>query len=82
VDWREFGDPDVLVTSGATTRAVITPDDTLHVNYCHSPPRWFYDLYHDRKDSLFGALSRPMIRYLRTRDMAVDPRVDHYFVNS
>ena len=82
VNWREFGDPDVLVTSGATTRAVITPDDTLHVNYCHSPPRWFYDLYHDRKGSPFGVLSRPMIRYLRTRDMAVDPRVDHYFVNS
>jgi glycosyltransferase involved in cell wall biosynthesis len=82
VDWREFGDPDVLITSGSTTRAVITPDDTLHVNYCHSPPRWFYDLYHDRKGSMFGALTRPMIRYLRTRDMAIDPRVDHYLVNS
>jgi len=23
-----------------------------------------------------------MIRYLRTRDMAIDPRVDHYLVNS
>lgn len=82
IDWREFGDPDVLVTSGATTRAVITPDDTLHVNYCHSPPRWFYDLYHDRKDSTTGVLARPLLRYLRTRDMVVDPRVDHYFVNS
>lgn len=82
VDWREFGDPDVLVTSGATTRAVITPDDTLHVNYCHSPPRWYYDLYHDRKDSLAGTIARPMVRYLRTRDMTVDPRVDHYFANS
>jgi glycosyltransferase involved in cell wall biosynthesis len=82
VDWRAFGDPDVLVTSGATTRAVITPDDTLHVNYCHSPPRWFYDLYHDRKDSLTGQLARPLVRHLRTRDMAIDPRVDHYLVNS
>jgi len=82
VDWRAFGDPDVLVTSGATTRAVITPDDTLHVNYCHSPPRWFYDLYHDRKDSLGGQLARPLVRYLRTRDMTIDPRVDHYLVNS
>lgn len=82
IDWREFGDPDVLVTSGATSRAVITPDDTLHVNYCHSPPRWFYDLYHDRKASLSGKLARPLIRHLRTRDQAVDPRVDHYFVNS
>ena len=82
VDWRELDDPDVLVTSGATTRAVITPDDTFHVNYCHSPPRWFYDLYHDRKGSLPGVLARPLIRHLRTRDMAIDPRVDHYFVNS
>jgi glycosyltransferase involved in cell wall biosynthesis len=82
VDWREFGDPGVLITSGATTRAVITPDDTPHINYCHSPPRWFYDLYHDRKNSKFGILARPIIRYLRMRDMAVDPRVDHYLVNS
>jgi len=82
VDWREYGHPDVLVTSGATTRAVITPDDTLHVNYCHSPPRWFYDLYHDRKDSLAGLVARPLVRYLRMRDVTVDPRVDHYFANS
>lgn len=82
VDWREFGNPDVLVTSGATTRAVITPDDTLHVNYCHSPPRWFYDLYHDRKGTLAGVLARPLVRYLRTRDATIDPRVDHYLVNS
>lgn len=82
VDWREYGHPDVLITSGATTRAVITPDNTLHVNYCHSPPRWFYDLYHDRKDSLAGVLARPLLRYLRVRDAALDPRVDHYFANS
>jgi glycosyltransferase involved in cell wall biosynthesis len=82
VDWRAYGNPDVLVTSGATTRAVITPDDTLHLNYCHSPPRWFYDLYHDRKDSLVGQLARPLVRYLRMRDATVDPRVDGYFANS
>jgi glycosyltransferase involved in cell wall biosynthesis len=82
VDWRTFGDPDVIITSGATARSVITPDDTLHLNYCHSPPRWYYDLYHDRKESVFGVVSRPLIRYLRTRDMAIDPRVDRYVVNS
>ncbi|MFD1588594.1 glycosyltransferase [Halorientalis brevis] len=82
VDWREFGRPDVLLTSGATTRAVITPDDTLHLNYCHSPARWFYDRYHDRKDSLVGQLARPLLRYLRMRDATVDARVDGYFANS
>jgi glycosyltransferase involved in cell wall biosynthesis len=82
VDWRKYGDPDVLVTSGATSRAVITPETTLHVNYCHSPPRWFYDLYHDRKGSLTGTLLRPLLRHLRTRDAAIDPRVDRYLANS
>jgi glycosyltransferase involved in cell wall biosynthesis len=82
VDWREFGSPDVVITSGTTTRAVITPDDMLHLNYCHSPPRWFYDLYHDRKNSLFGRLTRPVVRYLRMRDNTIDDRVDYYLANS
>jgi glycosyltransferase involved in cell wall biosynthesis len=82
VDWREYGNPDVLLTSGGTTRAVLTPDDTLHINYCHSPPRWFYDLYHDRKSSLAGVVGRPLVRYLRTRDAAIDRRVDCYLANS
>ncbi len=82
VDWRKYGSPDVLITSGATTRSVITPAETLHLNYCHSPPRWFYDLYHDRKDSTTGVLTRPLIRYLRMRDHTIDPRVDGYFANS
>ncbi|RJX47508.1 glycosyltransferase [Halonotius pteroides] len=82
VDWQSYGSPDVLITSGSTPRAVITPGNTIHINYCHSPPRWFYDLYHDRKDSFFGRLARPAIRYLRTRDSAIDNRVDHYLANS
>lgn len=82
VDWRSYDSPDIIITSGSTSRAVITPDTTLHLNYCHSPPRWFYDLYHDRKNSLSGRLARPVIRYLRTRDNAIDDRVDHYLANS
>jgi glycosyltransferase involved in cell wall biosynthesis len=82
VNWQQYGSPDVLITSGSTTRAVITPETTLHINYCHSPPRWLYDLYHRRKKALFGQVARPFIRYLRTRDSAIDNRVDHYFANS
>lgn len=82
VDWTDYGSPDVLVTSGSTTRAVITPDATLHVNYCHSPPRWLYDRYHDRTSRVPGLLARPLLRYLRLRDSAVDDRVDAYLANS
>ena len=78
VDWTDYGSPDVLVTSGSTTRAVITPDSTLHLNYCHSPPRWLYDLYHDRTDRLPGLLARPLLRYLRLRDSAVDDRLARF----
>jgi glycosyltransferase involved in cell wall biosynthesis len=85
VDWRAYGPPDLLVTSGATTRAVLTPDPTLHVNYCHSPPRWLYDRYHDRIAELpwpAALAARPALRYLRTRDAAVDDRVGAYLANS
>jgi glycosyltransferase involved in cell wall biosynthesis len=85
VDWRAYGPPDLLVTSGATTRAVLTPDPTLHVNYCHSPPRWLYDRYHDRVAGLpwpVALAARPALRYLRTRDAAVDDRVGAYLANS
>jgi len=82
VDWHQHGDPDILLSSGGTTRSVLTPGETLHVNYCHSPPRWLYDLYHERKGSLLGQLARPAIRYFRMRDQSVDSRVDAYFANS
>jgi glycosyltransferase involved in cell wall biosynthesis len=82
VDWQSYGPPDVLVTSGATTRAVITPDETLHLNYCHSPPRTLYDRYHDRTSGGAGLLARPLLRHLRTRDATVDDRVDGYLANS
>lgn len=85
VDWRAYGPPDLLVTSGATTRAVLTPGPTLHVNYCHSPPRWLYDRYHERIAALpwpAALAARPAVRYLRTRDAAVDDRVGAYLANS
>ncbi|MFD1512906.1 glycosyltransferase [Halomarina rubra] len=85
VDWTDYGSPDVLLTSGATTRAVITPDETLHVNYCHTTPRWLYDRYHARIEELrwpTELAARVALRYLRTRDAAVDDRVDDYLVNS
>lgn len=88
VIWESFdvnmlNEFDILLTSGATTRAIITPDNIVHVNYCHSPARWLYDLYHHRlKNKRFKIVYRIFLSKIRTIDSIVDSRVDYYLVNS
>jgi len=85
VNIEELGDFDIIVTSGATPRAIITPEYTMHVNYLHSPPRFLYDLWNFRRKRL-TPIKRFIIDFigeaLRIWDYAVDTRVDYYFVNS
>ncbi len=82
-DVRQLGDFDVLITSGATTRAIITPEDVVHINYCHSPARWLYDLYHHRMEKIkLKTPYRLLLSKLREIDAIVDRRVDFYLVNS
>lgn len=87
-DWYVFSsmdipDCDILVTSGNWPRAVITPEETLHVNYCHSPWRNLYDLYHYKlSKSLYRSIYELSYEFLRLIDTCIDKRVDHYFSNS
>lgn len=80
VDVTEFGDFDLILTSGSTTRALITPDDIPLVNIVLSTPRWLYDLYHWRRKRMkFGKeLIIPFAEFLRIIDSTVDNRVDGY----
>jgi len=74
---------DLLLTSGAATRAIITPDTVPQVNYCHSPARWLYDLYHARiSKKKLRFLYNTMLTKMRELDATVDKRVDYYIVNS
>lgn len=86
VDVRDFGDFDAVVTSGLTARALITPDDVMHVHYNHSPARWLYDLWHYRRKSkrwIKQNLILPLVsEFFRIWDASVDNRVDYYFSNS
>jgi len=86
VDVEQIGDFDVIITSGATPRAIITPEHMMHVNFCHSCPRWLYDLWNFRRRMVKNPIKRFVIdlvgEVLRIWDQAVDTRVDYYFVNS
>ena len=83
IDVMEIDDFDVIITSGVTPRAIITQEHIMHINYCHSVPRWLWDLFHYRwkmtnrsvKIFFFTELFRRM-------DIIADSRVDYYFVNS
>ncbi len=86
VDIKDFGDYDVVITSGLTARALITPEDVMHVHYNHSPARWLYDLWHYRRKSK-GWIKQNFLlplasEFFRIWDEAVDKRVDYYFSNS
>jgi len=80
---KDLGDFDVVITSGVTPRAMIVQENIMHVNYCHSVPRWLFDLWHYRwKNVKKSAWIFTFASLLRAMDVIVDSRVDYYFVNS
>lgn len=83
IDPVDFGDFDVILTSGMTTRAMIVPENVPHINLCLSPPRWLYDLWHRRRNAtFFNGLLTPFGEAMRIWDNAVDNRVDYYIAIS
>ncbi len=83
IDITEIGDFDVIITSGATAKAIIPPDNVMHINYCYSPPRWLYDLYHFRiKKVKLKPIYNYMLRKARIQDSLADRRVDYYYAVS
>ncbi|MDP2624886.1 MAG: glycosyltransferase, partial [Candidatus Peregrinibacteria bacterium] len=78
----------VISSSHACAKGVITKPETLHLSYCHSPPRYLWDNSHEyiknypwpkwlKKFVIPGALHK-----LRIWDRAAADRVDRYISNS
>lgn len=83
IDVRDLGDFDVIITSGVTPRAIIAPEHVMHMNYCHSVPRWLWDLWHYRwKNTKKSFIVYWVAELLRNLDILADSRVDYYIVNS
>lgn len=80
VDVTKFGDFDIILSSGGTTRALVVPDHIPHVNLCFSTSRWLYDLYHYRlnKMGILKSAVIPFAELMRLWDASVDNRVDYY----
>jgi glycosyltransferase involved in cell wall biosynthesis len=71
----------VISDSSAVAKGVITRPDTLHICYCHTPMRWAWMPFVDRRASS-SFLRRIVSHYLRIWDAASTPRVDAWLANS
>ncbi|MBZ5641222.1 MAG: glycosyltransferase [Acidobacteriia bacterium] len=84
-DLREY---DLVISSeSGPAKGVLTSTQTLHINYCHSPMRYIWELYHEYingKD--MAGLTRKVFmgvsHYMRMWDLASAARVDFFVANS
>lgn len=72
----------VLSSSHAFSKAVTVDPGAIHVCYCHTPPRYLWDLYDEYNPGLAGALRAPVLRWLRKVDARVAAEVDRFVANS
>jgi glycosyltransferase involved in cell wall biosynthesis len=75
----------VLSSDGASTKGVLTEQNTVHLCYCHSPARSYWDQYAGfRKRMGWPARSifTPVSQYLRMWDFAAAQRIDGFIANS
>lgn len=76
----------VISSSSACAKGVLTGPDTLHICYCHTPLRYAWEPYLDRRfrfaHPLVKAGNELVLHYLRLWDRQASDRVDHFVANS
>lgn len=72
----------VFSSSHAFSKSVRVPESAVHLCYCHTPPRYLWDLEDLYNPGLMGAVRRPLMRRLRRRDHEAAGRVDHFIASS
>jgi len=79
----DLSDFDLVVSSShAFAKSVRVAPGATHVCYCHTPPRYLWDLYDSYNSGLLGALRAPLMRSLRNRDAEAAKHVHSFVANS
>jgi glycosyltransferase involved in cell wall biosynthesis len=79
---------DVVVSfESGPAKGVITSPQTCHINYCNSPMRYIWDMYHEYSGgremrSLTRFVFKAVAHYIRLWDLASASRVDYFIANS
>jgi len=77
----------VLSSTSSFAKGVIVKPDTLHISYCHTPPRYLWSNTHEYVAELkYGEIIKfalpGIIHKLRLWDKMSADRVDHFIANS
>jgi glycosyltransferase involved in cell wall biosynthesis len=78
----------ILSTDASVVKGLACPPGAAHVCYCHSPPRYLWDMQetYARHTAGLGALGRLVFRfitpYVRRFDYAAAQRVTHFIANA
>ena len=78
----------VISSSHAVAKGVLTNSNQLHINYCHTPIRYAWDLTHqylresNLSSGLKGVIAKAVLHYIRMWDVSASNRVDYFAANS
>ncbi|MFH1088694.1 MAG: glycosyltransferase [Patescibacteria group bacterium] len=84
----DFSGYDLVISSNHSfTGGIITPAETVHISYCHSPTRYLWDAFHTYiNDQHVGGLGKWILYWLlhqlRIWDKLSSGRVQSYIANS
>jgi len=86
----DFSQFDVVLSSSSVwMKGIKVPKGVLHINYCHTPARFLWDIDHSYIDEAVPAYLKPLkpllrftIRRMRALDFRAAQRVDCFIANS
>ncbi len=83
----DFSDYDLVISSASwyITKSIITKPGTLHLCYCHTPPRWLYGYPTATEWKRFWPVrvyGEILAHFLRQYDFQAAQRVDYFIANS
>lgn len=79
----DLGAVDLVISSShAFSKAVQRPRGAAHLCYCHTPPRYLWDLYHEYSPGWRGWVRAPAAAWLRRQDRQAAAGVDRFVANS
>jgi len=78
----------IISSSHAVAKGVLTNSNQLHINYCHTPVRYAWDLTHQYLNEsglsggVKGLVAKSILHYIRMWDVIASNRVDYFVANS
>lgn len=82
----DFSGYDLVISSDSPPiKAIVTPPETAHISYCHTPGRYIWDLapaFQAKLPKLAQPLFAVLASQARLSDFAAAQRVDHFIANS